>query len=111
MGVFGENTFWSHAFLISPSVHHHIPPPNFQAVIDVLEFEMYGIVAVLRYISYVLRYVILVNNSRRKDKRNGCLISSFTVYVIQNSPDLHKLFVRFSQPKSFNIFRIFDEFT
>ena len=31
------------------------------------------------------------------------------VYVIQNPPDLHKLFVRFSQPKSFNIFRIFDE--
>ena len=32
------------------------------------------------------------------------------VYVIQNPPDLHKLFVRFSQPKSFNIFRIFDEY-
>ena len=31
------------------------------------------------------------------------------VYVIQNPPDLHKLFIRFSQPKSFNIFRIFDE--
>ena len=30
------------------------------------------------------------------------------VNVIQVSPDLHKLFVRFSQPKSFNIFRIFD---
>ena len=25
------------------------------------------------------------------------------VYVIQNPPDLHKRFVRFSQPKSFNI--------
>ena len=33
---------------------------------------------------------------------------SVVVYVIQNSPDLHKIFVRFSQPKSFNIFRIFD---
>ena len=32
------------------------------------------------------------------------------VYVIQNPPDLHRLFVRFSQPKSFNIFRIFDEY-
>ena len=32
------------------------------------------------------------------------------VNVIQVSPDLHKLFVRFSQPKSFNIFRIFDEY-
>ena len=32
------------------------------------------------------------------------------VYVIQNPPDLHKLFVRFPQPKSFNIFRIFDEY-
>ena len=32
------------------------------------------------------------------------------VYVIQNPPDLHKLFVRFSQLKSFNIFRIFDEY-
>ena len=32
------------------------------------------------------------------------------VNVIQDSPDLHKLFVRFSQPKSFNIFRIFDEY-
>ena len=32
------------------------------------------------------------------------------VYVIQNPPDLHKLFVRFSQPKSFNIFRVFDEY-
>ena len=32
------------------------------------------------------------------------------VYVIQNPPDLYKLFVRFSQPKSFNIFRIFDEY-
>ena len=33
-------------------------------------------------------------------------------YVIQNPPDLHKPFVRFSQPKSFtcNIFRIFDEY-
>ena len=30
--------------------------------------------------------------------------------MIQNPPDLHKLFVRFSQPKSFNIFRIFDEY-
>ena len=30
--------------------------------------------------------------------------------VIQNPPDLHKLFVRFSQPKSFNILRIFDEY-
>ena len=28
----------------------------------------------------------------------------------QNPPDLHKLFVRFSQSKSFNIFRIFDEY-
>ena len=32
------------------------------------------------------------------------------VYVVQNPPDLHKLFVRISQPKSFNIFRIFDEY-
>ena len=32
------------------------------------------------------------------------------VYVIQNPPDLHKRFVRFSQPKSINIFRIFDEY-
>ena len=32
-------------------------------------------------------------------------------HVIQNPPaDLHKLFVRFSEPKSFNIFRIFDEY-
>ena len=31
------------------------------------------------------------------------------VYVIQ-TPALHKLFVRFSQSKSFNIFRIFDEY-
>ena len=54
-------------------------------------------------------YVILINNPRRKDKRNGCHISS-CVYVIQNPPDLHKLFVRLSQPKSFNIFRIFDEY-
>ena len=33
-----------------------------------------------------------------------------TEVVIQNPPDLHKLFVRFSQRKSFNIFRIFDEY-
>ena len=32
------------------------------------------------------------------------------VYVIQNPPYLHKLSVRFSQPKLFNIFRIFDEY-
>ena len=32
------------------------------------------------------------------------------VYVIQTPPVLHKLFVRFSQSKSFNIFRIFDEY-
>ena len=32
------------------------------------------------------------------------------VYVIQNPPDLYKRFVGFSQPKSFNIFRIFDEY-
>ena len=32
------------------------------------------------------------------------------VYVIQNPPDLHKLFIQFSQPKSFNIFRIFVEY-
>ena len=32
------------------------------------------------------------------------------VYVIQNPPDLQKLFVPFSQPKSFNIFRIFNEY-
>ena len=30
--------------------------------------------------------------------------------VIQNPPYLHKLSVRFSQPKLFNIFRIFDEY-
>ena len=36
--------------------------------------------------------------------------SLVVVYAIQNPPDLHKLFVRFSQPKSFNIFRIFDEY-
>ena len=36
--------------------------------------------------------------------------SLVVVYVIQNPPDLHKPFVRFSQPKSFNIFRIFDEY-
>ena len=30
--------------------------------------------------------------------------------MIQNPPDLHKIFVRVSQPKSFNIFRIFDEY-
>ena len=30
--------------------------------------------------------------------------------MIQNSPDLYKLFVRFFQRKSFNIFRIFDEY-
>ena len=30
--------------------------------------------------------------------------------MIQNPTDLHKRFVRFSQPKSFNIFRIFDEY-
>ena len=27
-----------------------------------------------------------------------------------NPPDLHKLFFQFSQPKSLNIFRIFNEF-
>ena len=32
------------------------------------------------------------------------------VYVIQNPPDLHKRFVRFSLPKSFNIFRICHEY-
>ena len=32
------------------------------------------------------------------------------VNVIQDSHDLHKRFVRFSQPKSFDIFRIFDEY-
>ena len=31
-------------------------------------------------------------------------------YIIQNPPDLHKRFVRVFQPKSFNIFRIFDEY-
>ena len=30
--------------------------------------------------------------------------------MLQNPPDLHKLFVQYSQPKSFNIFRIFDEY-
>ena len=30
--------------------------------------------------------------------------------LIQNPPDLHELFVRFSQPKSFNIYRFFDEY-
>ena len=30
--------------------------------------------------------------------------------MIQDSPDLHKFYVRFSQPKSFNIFMIFDEY-
>ena len=56
----------------------------------------------------VFIYVILIDNSRRKDKRNHGATTEL-VYVIQNPPDLHKLFVRFSQPKSFNIFRIFDE--
>ena len=51
-------------------------------------------------------HVIIINNSRGKDKRN----MSASVVVIQNPPDLHKLFVRLSQPKSFNIFRIFDEY-
>ena len=34
------------------------------------------------------------------------------MYYLQHEspPDLHKLFVRFSQPKSFDIFRIFDEY-
>ena len=32
------------------------------------------------------------------------------VKVYVNPPDLHKRFVRFSQPKSFNIFSIFDEY-
>ena len=32
------------------------------------------------------------------------------VFVIQNPPDLRKFFLRFSQPKSLNIFRIFDEY-
>ena len=32
------------------------------------------------------------------------------VYVIQNPLDLHKLFVRFSLPKLFNIFTIFNEY-
>ena len=43
---------------------------------------------------------------------NIILISAMTevVYVIQNHPVSHKRFVRFSQPKSFNIFRIFDEY-
>ena len=36
--------------------------------------------------------------------------SLVAVYVIQNPPDLHKRFVRFSQLKSINIFRIFDEY-
>ena len=30
--------------------------------------------------------------------------------MIQNLPDLYKIFARFSQPKSFNIVRIFDEY-
>ena len=36
--------------------------------------------------------------------------SLVVIYVIQNPPDLHKLSVRFSQPKSFNMFRIFDKY-
>ena len=34
-------------------------------------------------------------------KRSECLISSCTVYLIQNCADLHKLFVQFSHLKSF----------
>ena len=36
--------------------------------------------------------------------------SLVVAYVIQNLPDLHKRFVRFSQPKSFNSFTILDEY-
>ena len=57
---------------------------------------------------YCRKICNIINNSSRKNKRNACLIS--TVVVTQNPPDLHKLFVRFSHPKSFNIFRIFDEY-
>ena len=49
-----------------------------------------------------------MNNSRRNDKRIQCYDGG--CILIQNPPDLHKRFVRFSPPKSFNIFRIFDEY-
>ena len=51
-------------------------------------------------------HALIIHEGKTKE------ISAMTevVYVIQNPPDLHKLFVRFSQPKSFNIFRIFDEY-
>ena len=35
----------------------------------------------------------------KENKRNGCLISTVVVFVMQNPPDFHKRFVRFSQPK------------
>ena len=51
-------------------------------------------------------YSIIIHEEKTKE------ISAMTevVYVIQNPPNLHELFGRFSQPNSFNIFRIFDEY-
>ena len=54
-------------------------------------------------------HVILINNSRKEKTKHISAITE-AVYVIQNPPYLHKLSVRFSQPKSFNIYRIFDEY-
>ena len=45
-----------------------------------------------------------------EEKTKEISATTEVVYVIQNLLDLHKLFVRFSQPKPFNIFRIFDEY-
>ena len=58
------------------------------------------------YIVLVISLIIIIYEGKTKE------ISAMTevVNVIQDSPDLHKRFVRFSQPKSFDIFSIFDEY-
>ena len=54
-----------------------------------------------------MKYVISLIIHEQKTNEMSAM-TEVVVYVIQNSPDLHKLLFRFSQPKSFNIFRIFD---
>ena len=55
-------------------------------------------------------YIYIISLIIHEEKTKEIIAMKEVVYEIQNPPDLHKLFVRFSQPKSFNIFRIFDEY-
>ena len=61
----------------------------------------------LKYSNCILySYVISLIIHEGKTKETTASLVHVVVYVIQNTPDLHKFFVRFSQPKGFSANKI-----